>query len=365
MSETLKGIYFEPSNPGSFAGINPLFTAAKQLQPDIQIEEVQEWLKTVPTYTLHKGVRRCFSRNRVIAPRINACFECDLADLSMHAKQNSGYKFLLIAIDVLSKKLYVSALKSKSNQNVVLGFEAIFANVIPEAIRTDAGKEFLGETTQELFKKNEIKHFIARNEVKAACAERVIRTLKGRIYKYMTANNTRTYLPRLADFVDAYNKSYHRSIKMRPIDVTSDTQALAFKQLYGTNDIESLYAARTTAKITVGDQVRLGKPPAVFAKSYLPTNTEEIFKVTSTNTTQATPLHSIEDEEGEAIVGEFYEKELNHVKESREREYRVENLLEYRGSGKQRKVLVKWLHYPAKFNSWILVSELKNISKDV
>ena len=61
------------------------------------------------------------------------------------------------------------------------------------------------------------------NEVKSAAAERFIRTLKNKIYKHMTAVSKNTYLDVLDDIVDKYNNTYHRRIKLKPIDVRSDS----------------------------------------------------------------------------------------------------------------------------------------------
>ena len=63
------------------------------------------------------------------------------------------------------------------------------------------------------------------NEGKSAVAERFIRTLKNKIYKHMTAVSKNVYFDVLNDIVDKYNKTYHRTIKMKPIDVKSNSFA--------------------------------------------------------------------------------------------------------------------------------------------
>ena len=57
------------------------------------------------------------------------------------------------------------------------------------------------------------------NEGKSVVAERVIRTLKTKIYKYMTAISKNMYMNKLYDIVNEYNNTYHRTIKMNPVDV--------------------------------------------------------------------------------------------------------------------------------------------------
>ena len=65
--------------------------------------------------------------------------------------------------------------------------------------------------------------YSTHNEGKSVVAERFIRTLKNKIYKYMTSVSKKLYIDKLDDIVNKYNKSYHRTIKMKPVDVNSST----------------------------------------------------------------------------------------------------------------------------------------------
>ena len=61
------------------------------------------------------------------------------------------------------------------------------------------------------------------NNGKSVIAERFIRTLKNKIYKYMTSVSKNTYIDKLDDTVNEYNNTYHKTIKMKPIDVKDNT----------------------------------------------------------------------------------------------------------------------------------------------
>ena len=61
--------------------------------------------------------------------------------------------------------------------------------------------------------------YSTRNEGKSVAAERFIRTLKNKIYKYMTSISKNVYTDKLDDIVNKYNNTYHRTIKMKPVDV--------------------------------------------------------------------------------------------------------------------------------------------------
>ena len=63
------------------------------------------------------------------------------------------------------------------------------------------------------------------NEGKSVVAERFIKTLKNKIYKHITAVSKNVYFDVLNDIVKNYNNTFHRTIKMKPIDVKSDSYA--------------------------------------------------------------------------------------------------------------------------------------------
>ena len=86
------------------------------------------------------------------------------------------------------------------------------------------------------------------NEGKSVVAERFIRTLKTKIYKYMTSISKNVYIDKLDDIVGEYNNTYHRAIKMKHLDVNDNTY-IDFKKEVNDKDPE----------FKVGDQVRISK----------------------------------------------------------------------------------------------------------
>ena len=97
------------------------------------------------------------------------------------------------------------------------------------------------------------------NERKSITAERFIRTLKNKIYKHMTAVSEIVYIDKLDDIVHEYNNAYHRTIKMKPIEVKDNTYIDSIKEV---NDKDP--------KFKVGDHVRISKYKNIFAKGYTP-----------------------------------------------------------------------------------------------
>ena len=130
---------------------------------------------------------------------------------------------------------------------------------------------------QSFLKQNGIDFFTTNSEQKASIVERFNRTMKGRMYKYFTAKNTYRYIDVMQDLVDGYNNTYHRSIKMKPINVRVIDQTKIRRHLYGAKEKAKIRSKKY--KYMVGDLVRISKERLVFGKGYLPNWTEEIFLV--------------------------------------------------------------------------------------
>ena len=93
----------------------------------------------------------------------------------------------------------------------------------PNKIWVNKGSEFYNNSFKKLLKDNDIEMYLIHNEGKSVVAERFIRTLKNKIYKYMTSISKNVYVDKLDDVVDEYNNTYHITIKMKPIDVKDNT----------------------------------------------------------------------------------------------------------------------------------------------
>ena len=110
--------------------------------------------------------------------------------------------------------------------------------------------------------------YSTHNEGKSVVAERFIRTLKNKIYKYMTSVSKNVYIDKLDDIVNKYNNTYHSTIKMKPVDVKSNTYIDSSKEINNKNP-----------KFKIGDIFRISKYKNIFAKGYTPNWSEEIFLI--------------------------------------------------------------------------------------
>ena len=136
------------------------------------------------------------------------------------------------------------------------------------------------------------------NEGKSVVAERFIRTLKNKIFMHMTAVSKNVHFDVLDDIVNKYNNTVHRTIKMKPIDVTSDSYAE-----YNEDSNEK------DPKFKVGDRVRISKYKNIFAKGYTQNWSEEVSIISKIKNTVPW-TYVISDLNGEKIDWTFYEKEF-------------------------------------------------------
>ena len=352
----LRKIYYDPSSRGSYGGVDRLFNEARSQGLKVSRTKVSNFLADELAYALHKPARRTYKRNKTYVSGIDAQWQADLADMQTLAKYNNGTRYLLTCIDVFSKFAWAIPIKDKGAKSMVEGFERMFAESkgrLPKRLQTDKGTEFLCKPVQTLLKSKGIQHFVSNSDQKAAVVERFNRTLKTRIWTYFTAKKTSRYVDVLQQFVDSYNAAKHRAIGMAPASVRSVHTNTIWKRLYG----DGSAAPGKRKNIHAGELVRISRWKGNFEKGYMPNWSKETFHVAKA-IRQPQAMYEIHDKEGEELAGNFYEKELQHVKSG---EYVVEKVLkERRKSDGTLEVFVKWEGWPSEYNSWISKDSLND-----
>ena len=193
--------------------------------------------------------------------------------MQLISKCNKGIRHLLCVIDLFSKYAWVVPLKHKKGVSIVNAFQNILdsSKRKPNKIWVDQGSELYNNVFKKFLKDNDISVYSTYNEGKSVVAERFIKTLKNKIYKHMTAISKNFYFDVIDNIVDEYNNTYHKTIKMKPVDVGDDS----FAEYNGTAFNEE--SNGKDPKFKVGDHVRISKFKNVFAKGYTPNWSEEIF----------------------------------------------------------------------------------------
>ena len=177
--------------------------------------------------------------------------------MQLTSKSNKGFRFLLCVIDVFSKYAWIVPLKDKKCVSVVNAFQSIAddSKRKPNKIWVDKGSEFYNRSMKSWLQDNDIVMYSTHKGGKSVVAERFIRTLKNKIYKYMTSISKNVYIDKLDDIVKKYNNTYHSTIKMKPIDVKNNAYINIGKEV---NDKDP--------KFKVGDHVRISKYKKKFSQ---------------------------------------------------------------------------------------------------
>ena len=155
---------------------------------------------------LHKPIIRKFEKRKVYSTFKDNIWGVDLADMQLLSKYNKGIRFLLCVIDIFRKYAWVVPLKDKKGISIVKAFQSILKqsnkrakgtsaqHVKPNKIWIDKGSEFYNAYFKKWLRDNDIVMNSTHNEGKSIVAERFIRTLKGKIYKYMTSISKNVYV---------------------------------------------------------------------------------------------------------------------------------------------------------------------------
>ena len=173
--------------------------------------------------------------------------------------------------------------------------------------------------------------YLTYNEGKSVVAEWFIRTLKNKIYKYIAAVWKNVYFDVLGDIVHNYTNTFHRTIKLKSIDVKPD--------FYAEYNVDS---NEKDPKFQVDDRVRISKYKKIFAKGYTPNWSEEVFVISKIKNT-APWTYVISDLNGVEIVGTFYVKKLQKTNKE---EVRIKKVIKRKGN----KLYAKWKGYDNSFN---------------
>jgi len=175
----------------------------------------------------------------------------DLVDMQSFSKFNRGVKYRLTVIDVFSKYGWILLLKDETGVSVANALKEIFKQRKPEKLWTDKGKEFYNKDVNALAQELVVELYSTENEEKSSVVGRWNRTMKEKMFKYFTANNTNIYIDVLDDFVERYNNTRHSSIKMTPVESSKkNNEVTVYRNLYPDFERRPM-----RAKFKIGDKV--------------------------------------------------------------------------------------------------------------
>ena len=262
-------------------------------------------------------IRKCKKKEHSFF--IDNIWGADFADMQLISTFNKRICFLLCVINIFSKYVWVIPSKNKKGTTITNVFQNILdeSNCKPNKIWVDKSSKFYNRSMKSFLQNNNVEMYSTNNEEISVFLERFIRTLKNKIYKYMTSISKNVYIEKLDDIVNKYHRHnkyniYHKTIKMKLADVNPS--------MYIDFDMEN---NKEGTKLKVRDNVRISKYKNILAKEFQVLNWSEEISVIKKVKNTVPWTYVISDLNGEEIVGTFDEKELQKIIQ---KEFRIEKV---------------------------------------
>jgi len=270
----------------------------------MQIREAQE---------LHKPVTKKFAKRKIVTLGIDDLWAADLVIMNQFSSENDGFKYMINVIDTFSKYAFSEPLKTKSGLEVAKAFATIIKKAKnvnhkpPKLLHVDKGLEFRNKDFKKVLQEHNIGMYHTENEEKSAIVERFNRTLNRKMKIQFEIRKNFRWIDILQTLIKSYNNTTHRTIGMKPVDVSAEFEHDLLMRYAKT------YPKNTKPKLKVGDKVRITVEKDIFSNKYRRNWTTEIFEIYEVQNT-APVTYKIRDLTGEEIIGSFYELELQKTK---------------------------------------------------
>ena len=353
VEERMRRAFASPGHPVAFS------TPARVARHfGVPVAAAKAALERHDGYTLHREYKRPRQYNPYFVHGRRELVQADLIDVSKIAASNRGVRFILVLIDVMTKRVWCYALRRKTAAAMTTALTWWLDDIDepPDKLQTDKGLEFTNARVQALLRARGVEWEAAAGTLKAAVAERVNKTLQVLIYKHLTENETLEYAQKLPALVRTYNTRAHRTLQgMSPAEADRPGREAAVQAIFHQRYADAAQrAARLRPRFRVGDTVRVKTEPKKVSSSsraYAEQFHGEYYRITRVNRTLPVPMFYLRSlDTGEHIEGGFYAEELQ--KQSAE-VYKIERVLRRRTRRGRREVLVKWKYFGPAHNSWV------------
>lgn len=233
---------------------------------ETKLDDVKEVINEQLAYQLHRKPKKTI-KSHLVAYWPNQIWMGDLLDMQNFSKKNNGYRYVLIIVDIFTRKAFAKALKNKEKDTVLNALKEITKeNGFPTKFISDNGSEFINKSFKEYLADNNI--FQETNEPgyhpSLGVIDRFSRTLKEKLFKSFTANNNVDWISVLPQMVNAYNSSPQSGIlDLAPNNVPQNAEMIEELNIY-----KNQQGIKPTMKFKVGQIVRKLLARPTFTKGY-------------------------------------------------------------------------------------------------
>jgi len=346
------------SNEGfSFGGKHLVY----EKYPNISKKEIDTTLSSSDIYTRYKQYSKPRKYSPVFVRNKRELFQCDLVSFTQNnmVQENDGYKHLFTTIDVFSKMSWVYPIRDKKCETVLLCFKDILQKCgkKPQRVQTDRGTEFICKTFENYFKDQMIYHYLSYSDRKCPVIERFNLTIQQLIYKLMESKSSNRWIDCIQQAMEIYLNRKHTTIKMSPLQAEKpENENLVRKHLFNYFSRNSRLKPQKQ-KFQIGDKVRVWKYHRTFKRGYDKNFTDEYFTIHKVFKNLPVIRYQLKDFKENKIVGNYFQEEL--VLFTPKDFYKI-NIIDEKGSGKNKKLLINWDGWPDSYNEWIAASQVEN-----
>jgi hypothetical protein len=284
MATTLHKIWYDPKT--GFTSANVLLERAQVVDKKITKKDVDLWLAKQRTAQVHKAARKGNHSGHIVAMNINDRWQGDLVDMQRYPGTRKRLKmhWILIVVDVFSRKLYARAIQTKEVKNVIAAFNDIVdeAGEIPESLDTDQGGEF-GKT----FDNNVGDFFHNKANIgdhrALGVVDSTIRVFKNLIFKYITSGED--WARDLDDLVENFNNSPKSALLgYTPNEIEEDDVK---RGLVGSRNLEKWQETKAMQAdkppYEVGEKVRVPSQKGPFKRGFKKQFTDKTYPIIKVN----------------------------------------------------------------------------------
>lgn len=280
--------------------------------PSAYSGNLKKYILEKESLSRHKNKYHVFKRRKVFVGGPFTLLQADTIHYRDYAFHNKNYKYILVVIDCFSRKNWCRAQKTATAKETAANLDEIIATMpfTPRQFASDAGSEFHSKNKaifDILIEKYGMVMYTLTAPKKASICERFIRSLKSRIERYFTENNTLRWYDILDKFSNNLNNTIHQTTGVAPNKVTLENRKKIYNKLYGST------SPPVHCRFGLGDVVRLPETKNIFGKGYKANWTKSLFKIVKVKNNREVCFYKVQDSDGDPISGFFYEQELNLV----------------------------------------------------
>ena len=281
-------------------------------------------MKTQSVYTLHQVKRKNKRYRRIFSPESRYLYQLDTG---FFKTGKSKYDKYVLSIDTFDRRIDIEPIKNLKSEQMIKAVSALFARMKkPRKSQTDKGKEYLSNSMQNYFRTNNIHHYTAIPPHKSSMAERGLLTIKALTQKLMEKKGENDWTKVIKDVLHLYNNKEHRSINTTPVKASKPENKGQVLKYLNEEHLKRQGPLKSDYSYQLRDTVRIRLEKGAFEKAHLPNFSEVIYYITNRSIKDNVEHYSVEDLDGEKIIGDFTAGELLPVTLSSNPEFKIEKV---------------------------------------